>query len=177
MFLDIGGYTKITDEIGATNVNSLIEKYFSVFMNSIYTNDGDIVETAGDGLMVLFLSDDEKNNASQAVRTAMTIREEAHRISSAEKGNSKPLPVNIGICSGIAFVGASKFESLTGSRWVYTTHGTVVNIAARLCSKSKGGEILISKSTAQRVKELITVTYLGEFPLKNLAKDVDIYAL
>ncbi len=177
LFLDIGGYTKITDEIGATNVNTLIEKYFSVFMNSIYANKGDIVETAGDGLMVLFLSDDEQKNASQAVRTAMTIREEAHRINSAEKGNSKPLSVNMGICSGIAFVGASKFESLTGSRWVYTTHGTVVNIAARLCSKAKGGEVLVSKSTVQRVKAFITVTFLGAFPLKNLAEDVDIYAL
>jgi class 3 adenylate cyclase len=177
LFLDIEGYTKITDEIGATNVNTLIEKYFSVFMDAIYANNGDIVETAGDGLMVLFLSDDEKKHASQAVRTALTVREEAHRINSAEKGNSKPLPVNIGICSGSAFVGASKFESLTGSRWVYTTHGTVVNIAARLCSKAKGGEVLVSKSTIQRVKELFTVTYLGVFPLKNLAEDVDIYAL
>lgn len=107
----------------------------------------------------------------------MTIREEAHRINSAEKGNSKPLSVNMGICSGIAFVGASKFESLTGSRWVYTTHGTVVNIAARLCSKAKGGEVLVSKSTVQRVKAFITVTLLGAFQLKNLAEDVDIYAL
>jgi len=177
LFLDIEGYTKITDEIGATNVNTLIEKYFSVFMDAIYANDGDIVETAGDGLMVLFLSADKMENSSQAVRAAMTIREEAHRINEAEKERSKPLPVNIGICSGTAFVGAAKFESLTGSRWAYTTHGTVVNIAARLCGKAKGGDLLVSKPTVQRVGELFSFTPMGAFPLKNLAEDVEIYSL
>ena len=177
LFLDIEGYTKITDEIGATNVNTLIEKYFSVFMDAIYANDGDIVETAGDGLMVLFLSADKMENSSQAVRAAMTIREEAHRINEAEKERSKPLPVNIGICSGTAFVGAAKFESLTGSRWAYTTHGTVVNIAARLCGKAKGGELLVSKPTVQRVGEFFSFTPMGAFPLKNLAEDVEIFSL
>ena len=31
LFLDIEGYTRITEEIGATEVNTLTEKYFSVF--------------------------------------------------------------------------------------------------------------------------------------------------
>ena len=177
LFLDIEGYTKITDEIGATKVNTLIEKYFSVFMDAIYANDGDIVETAGDGLMVLFLAEDETENAFQAVRAAMTIREEALRINEAEKERSKPLPVNMGICSGTAFVGAAKFESLTGSRWAYTTHGTVVNIAARLCGKAKGGDLLVSRPTVQRVGELFAFKSMGVFPLKNLAQEVEIYSL
>lgn len=177
LFLDIEGYTKITNEIGATEVNTLIEKYFSVFMDAIYANDGDIVETAGDGLMILFLSADERENALQAVRAAMTIREEARRINEAEKGRSKPLPVNMGICSGTAFVGAAKFESLTGSRWAYTTHGNVVNIAARLCGKAKGGDLLVSKPTVERVEELFSFRPMGAFPLKNLAEEVEIFSL
>jgi len=127
--------------------------------------------------MVLFLSSDEMENASQAVHAAVTIREEAHRINEAEKENSKPLPVNMGICSGTAFVGAAKFESLTGSRWAYTTHGTVVNIAARLCGKAKGGDLLVSKPTVQRVGDLFSFTSMGAFPLKNLAEEVEIFSL
>jgi hypothetical protein len=34
LFLDIEGYTKITEDLGATEVNALIEKYFSVFMDA-----------------------------------------------------------------------------------------------------------------------------------------------
>ena len=77
LFLDIEGYTKITENVGATKVNALVEKYFSVFMDAIYENNGDVVETAGDGLMVLFLTEDYAIHALEAVRAAKTIREKA----------------------------------------------------------------------------------------------------
>jgi class 3 adenylate cyclase len=177
LFLDIEGYTKITDEIGATNVNTLIEKYFSVFMDAIYANDGDVVETAGDGLMVLFLAADEKEHALQAVRTAQTVIKNACSINDECTMESQRCLVNVGVSSGRAFVGAAKFESIIGSRWTYTTHGTIVNIAARLCSQAKGGEVLVSGETEQRVKGMFRFTSLGKFALKNLAEEVDVFAL
>ena len=177
LFLDIEGYTKITDEIGATKVNTLIEKYFSVFMDAIYTNDGDVVETAGDGLMVLFLSADQKENAAQAVRAARTIIEKACSINDECPLESERCLVNVGVSSGKAFVGAAKFESIIGSRWTYTTHGTIVNIAARLCSQAKGGEVLVSGETVHRVKEMFSFTSLGKVALKNLSEAVDVFAL
>ncbi len=139
LFLDIEGYTKITESVGGTQVNTLVEKYFSVFMDAIYENNGDVVETAGDGLMVLFLSEDENTHALEAVKTAQTIKEQACVINDDCSLDSQPLVVNVGICSGQAFVGAAKFESLTGSRWAYTSHGTTTNVAARLCGQAKGG--------------------------------------
>ena len=139
LFLDIEGYTKITECVGGTEVNTLVEKYFSVFMDAIYENNGDVVETAGDGLMVLFLSEDENIHALEAVKTAQTIKEQACAINDDCSLDSQPLVVNIGICSGQAFVGAAKFESYTGSRWAYTSHGTTTNVAARLCGQAKGG--------------------------------------
>ena len=177
LFLDIEGYTKITDEIGATNVNTLIEKYFSVFMDAIYANDGDVVETAGDGLMVLFLTADEKENALQAVRAAQTVIEKACAINDECTLESERCLVNVGVSSGKAFVGAAKFESIIGSRWTYTTHGTIVNIAARLCGQAKGGEALVSGETAGRVKDMFQFKSLGKFSLKNLAEEVDVFAL
>jgi class 3 adenylate cyclase len=177
LFLDIEGYTKITDKIGATNVNTLIEKYFSVFMDAIYANDGDVVETAGDGLMVLFLTADETENAIQAVRAARTIMEKACSINDDCTMESQQCLVNVGVASGKAFVGAAKFESIIGSRWTYTTHGTIVNVAARLCGKAKGGEILLAGETVQRAKGLFRFSSQGKFTLKNLAEDVEIFSL
>ena len=177
LFLDIEGYTKITDEIGATNVNTLIEKYFSVFMDAIYANDGDVVETAGDGLMVLFLTEDQTENALQAVRAAQTIMENACSINDDCTLESERCLVNVGVASGKAFVGAAKFESIIGSRWTYTTHGTIVNVAARLCGKAKGGEILLAEETVQRTKGLFQFSSMGKFALKNLAEEVEIYSL
>lgn len=177
MFLDIEGYTRITDEIGATEVNTLIEKYFSVFMDAIYVNEGDIVETAGDGLMVLFMADDKKENALQAARAAEMIREQACGINDECTLGDKPCLVNVGVCSGKAFVGAAKFESITGSRWAYTTHGNTVNIAARLCGQAKGGDVFFSGSTVERVSEHFHFESIGKFPLKNLPEEIEIFSL
>ena len=47
MFLDIEGYTRITEQLGAADVNELVERYFSVFMDAIYSNNGDVLETSG----------------------------------------------------------------------------------------------------------------------------------
>jgi class 3 adenylate cyclase len=177
LFLDIEGYTKITESVGGTQVNTLVEKYFSVFMDAIYENNGDVVETAGDGLMVLFHSEDEKAHALEAVRTAQTIKEQACVINDDCSLDSQPLVVNVGICSGQAFVGAAKFESLTGSRWAYTSHGTTTNVAARLCGQARGGAVLVSKSTADRVKSHYSFSPLGKLALKNLSVEVDVFAL
>ena len=177
LFLDIEGYTKITECVGGTEVNTLVEKYFSVFMDAIFENNGDVVETAGDGLMVLFLGDDEAAHALGAVKTAQTIKEKACSINDDCSLDSQPLVVNIGICSGQAFVGAAKFESFTGSRWAYTSHGTTTNVAARLCGHAKGGAVLVSKSTADRVNRHYAFSPLGKFALKNLSGEVDIFAL
>jgi len=177
LLLDIEGYTKITDEIGATEVNTLIEKYFSVFMDAIYANEGDIVETAGDGLMVLFMNNDPMKNAFQAARAADMIREKACGINGECSMDQKPCLVNVGVCSGKAFVGAAKFESITGSRWAYTTHGNTVNIAARLCGQAKGGDVFFSDSTVKRVKDHFIFESKGKFALKNLPDKIEIFQL
>jgi class 3 adenylate cyclase/GAF domain-containing protein len=177
LFLDIEGYTILTEQIGPTEMNRLIEKYFSAFMESIYENSGDVTETSGDGLMVIYLNNDKKTNALEAVRTAVTIRQKAGLINQKDKTLPEPLLINMGICSGEAFVGATKLESYTGSRWTYTSHGVPTNLAARICAKAVGGEVLLSKETAERVKDQFPIQRLGKFSLKNVSEEVEIYAV
>jgi class 3 adenylate cyclase len=177
LFLDIEGYTRLTEQIGATQVNALTERYFSVFMDAIFENNGDVVETAGDGLMVLFLTEDGRQHALDAMRAAQTIMAKTCQVNQECRLDSQPVLINIGICSGQAFVGASKFESLSGGRWTYTSHGTPINVAARLCKHAAGGAALLSKSTAERVKDLYSLVPLGRLALKNLSEEVEVFTL
>ena len=124
LFLDIEGYTKLTEKLGGSETNEVIEKHFSAFMDAIYANNGDVNETAGDGLMVLFLNEDKQTSALEAVRTALMIRKEAVRIfEECDSLKYRPLDINMGINSGEALVGAAKFETYSGSRWTYTARG------------------------------------------------------
>jgi len=176
LFVDIEGYTKISERLGGAELNELIEKYFSVFMEAIYSNNGDVNETAGDGLMVLFPSQDETANALEAVRAALTIREKAALINKEEDASSESLVINMGINSGRALLGAAKFESYTGSRWTYTARGMVTNVAARIGALASGGELLLSRSTADRVKEHFSLRCLGKVSLKNVSEEVEVFA-
>ena len=177
LFLDIEAYTKICERLGDAEMNDIIEKHFSAFMDAIYANNGDVNETAGDGLMVLFLDKDREQNAIDAVRTALQIREDTLRIGEECTSLYRPLEINMGINSGFAFVGAAKFDSITGSRWTYTARGGITNVAARIGAQAKGGKVFLSKSTAERIKDQFPLSPLGKFNLKNVSEEVEIYEI
>ena len=177
LFLDIEGYTRMCERFAGEELNRLIEQYFSAVMDAIYEHNGDVNETAGDGLMVLFLNEDAMVNAWEAVRTALSIRKKVKVINRSCAELSQPLKINMGINSGSALVGAVRFESYTGSRWTYTARGIVTNVAARLGALATGGGIFISKTTAERVENQCSMTYAGRFKLKNVSNEVEVYSL
>jgi class 3 adenylate cyclase len=175
LFLDIEAYTKICERLGDAEMNNIIEKHFSAFMDAIYANNGDVNETAGDGLMVLFLDKDKQQNALGAVRTALKIREDTINIGRECSALYRPLEINMGINSGTAFVGAAKFDSCTGSRWTYTARGAITNVAARIGAQARGGKVFVSSTTAQRIKDHFALSALGKFNLKNVTEEIEIY--
>lgn len=177
LFLDIAGYTKMTENLKEEEISYLIEKYFSHFIDDIYENGGDINETAGDGLMIIFKEQDKIKNALQAVRTAVSIRRKANLINNELKENFKRIVINMGINSGMALLGPTKFESYLGSRWTYTARGTATNLAARIAECAKGGVILLSKATAERVKGIFKPKFIGTKKLKNIKEPVDIFKI
>ena len=177
LFVDIEGYTRLCEKLGSSQINEVIEKHFSVFMDAIYANNGDVNETAGDGLMVLFLNEDEQTSALEAVRTALSIREKTARIWEKCSALYRPLDINMGINSGQALVGAAKFETYSGSRWTYTARGRLTNVAARIGAQATGGRIYLSKSTADRIKEHFSPVPKGKFKLKNVSEEVEIFEL
>ena len=71
LFLDIAGYTRMSQLLDKVKMNFVIEKYFSSYLDDIYRFHGDINETAGDGLMIIFQDSDPVANATQALRTAL----------------------------------------------------------------------------------------------------------
>jgi class 3 adenylate cyclase len=175
LFLDIEGYTGLCERLGYTLVHEIIEKHFSVFVETIFANNGDVNETAGDALMVLFMNDDKKTNACDAVKAALSIKESSVKIKDEFSILYRPLDINIGINSGHALVGAARFESITGSRWTYTARGSVVNVASRLGALARKGSIFVSKDTADLIAEDFPLISRGKFKLKNVSEEVDVF--
>ena len=177
LFLDIAGYTRISESLDQDKVSYLVERYFSSFLDDIYANHGDINETAGDGLMIIFQDADAATHALQAARTALAIRDKTAQINADHQGAFEPVQVNIGINSGLASVGSSKFEGLTGARWTYTASGAVTNLAARLAAFATDGAVVVGPETASRIQDRFALEALGAQPLRNISEPVELFRL
>jgi len=71
LFLDLAGYTRMTESMDQDAVNLIVERYFSGFLGVVGERGGDINETAGDGLMIVFQDEDPAAHAFKAVESAI----------------------------------------------------------------------------------------------------------
>jgi class 3 adenylate cyclase/HAMP domain-containing protein len=175
LFLDIEGYTHLAETLPPGQVTQLVEHYFSLYLPDIRDGGGDINETAGDGLMILFMGTDRRDHAAAAIRAARAIREKTTAANQQPARSHPPITVNIGINSGTAEVGSTRLSSIAGDRWTYTATGTVTNVAARLCAEARRGQILVGPETAGRVREEFPLRRLGPRQLKNVEAPVDVW--
>jgi class 3 adenylate cyclase len=175
LFLDIAGYTRLSERVEQEKVNYLIQTYFSSFLDVILENQGDINETAGDGLMIIFRNEDPRAHATNAVRAAMGIRNKTSLINNAHRGLYEPVNVNMGINSGRASVGSTRFEGVAGTRWTFTASGPVTNIAARITALASEGAILAGHETYERVRHAFQLNPAGKQQLKNIHNPIHVY--
>ena len=176
LFLDVAGYTRISESLTREKVNFIIEKYFSGFLDIIYEHNGDINETAGDGLMAIFSGKPEEN-ALDGAKASLEIRHRTHEINRELEGRFEPIGVNMGINSGMASLGMTRFHGKAGTRMTFTASGSVTNLAARIASSATNGDILVGPETARRIKEKIALYDRGLSRFKNVKEDVRIFSL
>ncbi len=174
LFLDIGGYTKLTEALDRDQVSFLVETYFSSFIDDIYRNGGDFNETAGDGLMIIFPDADPAVHALNAVRAAIAIRKKTRQVNE-RLTQFEPIHVNMGINTGTVTLGSRRIEGLAGSRWTYTATGLVTNVSARLGAHATLGQILIGPVTAERVRAAVSLSELGPVQFKNVSKPMPVF--
>ena len=175
LFLDVAGYTKMSEQVTGEDMNFLIERYFSSFLDDIYQNHGDINETAGDGLMIIFQDDDPVQHAVNAVNTALAVGRKVAKVNQELAGRFQPVSINIGVNSGTALVGSSRFEGLAGTRWTFTASGSVTNNAARIGALATEGRIYIGPETAKRVGDRFDLESIGPQRLKNVAEAIEVF--
>jgi len=177
LFLDLEGYTRLSTSRPETEVNELVEKMFSSFVDPIHRSGGDINETAGDGLMIIFKNDDARTNAFHAVKAAFDIHGRSQDLNQQFGGVFGQTNVNIGINSGVALLGMTTFKGSLDTRMTYTASGPVTNLAARLADYANGGDILIGETTKEMIDGLWPVFDQGWAHLKGIDTPVHVYSL
>ena len=176
LFLDIAGYTKLSEQLEPRRLNQLVQTYFSSFLELIQRHHGDINETAGDGLMVIFQAQPTAtDHALNATRAAFAIRQRTEQLNEEYGGVFPPIGLHMGINTGDALVGATKIGSAGAQRWTFTATGPVTNVAARFAGSAQTGEIIVGPTTAERIKGQFVLESLGERAFKNVSLPIRVF--
>jgi class 3 adenylate cyclase len=176
LFLDIAGYTKLSEQLEPRRLNQLVQTYFSSFLELIQGQHGDINETAGDGLMVIFQAQPGAgDHALNATRAAFAIRQRTEQLNEEYGGVFPPIGLHMGINSGEALVGATKIGAGPSPRWTFTATGPTTNIAARFAGSAQTGEIIVGPTTADRIRSQFVLESLGERSFKNVSQPIRVF--
>jgi len=176
LFLDIAGYTRLSEQLEPRRLNQLVQTYFSSFLEIIQRHHGDINETAGDGLMVIFQAQPTAaDHALNATRAAFAIRQRTEQLNDEYGGVFPPVQLHMGINTGEALVGATKIGGSSSQRWTFTATGPTTNVAARFAGSAQAGEIIVGPTTAERIKSQFVLESVGERAFKNVTQPIHVY--
>ncbi len=175
LFVDIRGFTTMSESMRPEEVVEILNEYLSLTTKSIFDNGGTLDKFVGDATMAVFNAPFELDDyIFRAVCTAWDMRAGADALADKfEKRFGKSVAFGIGVNCGNAVVGNIGCEF----RMDYTAIGDTVNTAARLESNAKRGQILISEDVYEAVKDRVSVTPIGEIPLKGKSNGVFVYQL
>lgn len=172
LFVDISGYTRLSEQLPLATLNEIVERYFSVFLDRICEAGGDMNETIGDGFLAIFHDAERLKHPATAVDTALSLLAATDKLN--QETEQPPLAIHMGLSSGTALVGSARLEGQRGTRWIYTASGPVINLAARLASVAEAGQIMVGPETASRLGQRYQLESLGPRSLRNIGEPVDI---
>jgi adenylate cyclase len=171
MFIDICGFTAITENVPANVVVNIINRLFDKIVQEVISQKGHVDKFMGDAVMAVFRG---KFHLDRAIDAALAIREQLKSVEEIVSGKKVFKPeVSIGINTGEMVSGNIGSASL--KRLDYTVIGDAVNLAQRLQSTAKAGQIIITEEVYHMAKESFKCQKIGEVNLKNKAKPIVIY--
>ena len=171
MFIDVCGFTAITEQIPANEVVTLLNGIFDKIVKEIIAQGGHVDKFMGDAVMAVFRGE---YHLDRAIDVALAVKEQISSVEVALEGDKTYKPqISIGINSGEMVSGNIGSASLR--RLDYTVIGDAVNVAQRLQTIAKAGQIIITEEVYLKTTESFKCVQNGEFTLKNKAKPVNTY--
>jgi adenylate cyclase len=169
VFVDICGFTAISEREPADVVVKLLNRYFDVMVEAILEFGGYVDKFMGDAVMAVFKGD---FHLDRAVEASLLVRKQIESLGDSDSLHFSPR-VSIGLDSGEVISGNIGSGSLR--RLDYTVIGDVVNTAQRLQTAAQAGQIFINEVSYEKIRESFNCNKIGEMKLKNKTKPGILY--
>jgi adenylate cyclase len=185
LFADLRGYTALAERLAPAQIVPLLEEFFHVLAKAATSHGGTVFHMAGDGMMAGFGGQDlADDGARQALVAGHSMLQQFGTIAARWREH---LSIDTGIGVGL-HLGEVAMGLLgpPGHKWT-TLVGDTVNVAARLCSRARAGEVLLSCTVAAALEidegegELyigpIPVLHLPQYALRGRSAPLDIWCV
>jgi class 3 adenylate cyclase len=156
LFADLRDYTRFVETYGDRAAAALLETYRGLVRSTVGDFGGAEIKTEGDSFYVVFPS------ASSAVQCGLAILQAAV---DPARTTGTPIRVGIGVHAG---------ETVeTDEGYV----GSAVNVAARVCSQAKAGELLVTDTVRALTRTMLPVRFVDRHSrrLKGISEPVTLY--
>jgi class 3 adenylate cyclase len=179
LFVDVRGYTRISEGLQPTEIFSTVNRYTETVSNSVQAHGGTIVEFNGDGMMTVFGAPlDIQNKEAAAIATALDIVAAVRGIGVGGVDAATPqdaITVGVGIATGPAYIG--NVHSV--DRLIWTAIGNTTNLAARLQSLSRDldASIVIDAPTHARGADGTAFVARGPTAIRGRSEPIEIFTL
>ena len=169
MFLDIVGFTKLTEATGPQKIVQSLNAFFESTGEIISRHKGVVTQFQGDAIMATFnLPLEDSGHANNAISSAQEIVQLVQK----RDFDGLSFQVRVGISSGAVLAGS------VGSRGRqnYTVYGDTVNLASRLetLNKKYGTDILIDEATREQVQD-IHCDKIGSLSVRGFRQQVAVF--
>ncbi len=169
LFCDLRGFTAFAETAAPEELFELLREYHALIGELVPEHHGTLEHFAGDGVM-LFFNDpvSVSEHETQAIRMALALQERFAELAAVWRKRGTELGLGIGIAAGYATLGRIGFEG----RYDYGALGPVTNLASRLSTRAKAGQILISQRVFASVESSADAHPVGELELKGFGRPV-----
>jgi class 3 adenylate cyclase len=175
LFVDIRGYTHYAEQTPPAVVIEMLNRFFGLATEAIIRNGGFINKFLGDAIMALFGAlADQPDQAYRAALAGLEIQSSVEKFNQTQLAEGKdPIVVGIGINRGDVVAGSVG----SAARMEYTVIGDAVNVASRLTSAAKAGEILVSRAALEPAADRLVVKSLPPLQVKGKTEPLEVFCL
>ena len=170
-FADLRGFTTFSEQSTPEQIVIMLNRYFERATAAILAEGGTVVQFVGDALMALFNAPARQpDHPLRAARAALAMQAAAEEVAAANPGWPR---FRVGINTGPALVGNIGSAALRN----FNAMGDAVNVAARLESEARPGQVVIGSATREQLPPGAVVEPMGELMVKGRREPVVAFRL
>lgn len=156
-FIDIVGYTEKSSSIDMSSIIGLIKNFEDIALPVIKNFKGTLIKKMGDGLLAVF------KHPLNAVLASLSIQKKIAEYNEF-KLDKERFYARIGLNTGLVI------------RKDNDIYGDVVNVASRMETSANPGDVMLTQTTYEEIKNYIQCTKLGNIQVKGKKDPIPAYS-